>query len=138
MKKFFATGIFFLTLFSFTALPHGNCFAAEVEGVEGVTYLTFLNRTPYLDQFSFEEEGSAFHMAVLEKDIEGEGTYEDLGVLFTAEWTSTEGDTTYEFSGLSFVGLVIIGNGKRTVTSGDDEDIDNIQFFGLRSDLIPD
>ena len=137
MKKIFATGIFFLTLFSFTAIPHGNCFAAEVEGVEGVTYLTFLNRAPYLDQLSFEE-GGAFHMAILEKDIEGEGTYEDLGVLFTAEWTSTDEDTIYEFTGLSFVGLVIMGNGKRTTTSGNDEDIDDIQFFGLSSDLIPD
>jgi hypothetical protein len=73
MKKFFATGIFFLALLSFTALFYGNSFAAEVEGVEGVTYLTFLNRSPYLDQFSFEEGGNAFHMAVLEKDIEGQG-----------------------------------------------------------------
>jgi hypothetical protein len=135
VKKLFITALLLLTLFSVPL--NGNSFAAEMEGVGGGTYLTFLNRTPYLDQFSFEE-GGAFHMAILEKEIEGQGTYDDLGVLFTAEWTSTDQNTTYDFSGLSFVGLVIMGYGKRTVTSGDDEGSDSMQFFGLQSDLIPD
>ena len=135
MKKLFITALLLLTLLSVSL--NGNSFAAEMEGVGGGTYLTFLNHTPYLDQFSFEE-GGAFHMAILEKEIEGQGTYDDLGVLFTAEWTSTDQNTTYDFSGLSFVGSVIIGYGKRTVTSGDDEESDSMQFFGLQSDLIPD
>jgi len=138
MKKFFAICISFLALSSFTILPNSNTHAAEIEGVEGVTYLTFLNRSPYMDQFSFEEGDNTFHMAVLEKEIEGQGTYEDLGVLFLADWTSTDENTTYAFRGLSFVGLVIMGYGERTVTSGDDEDIDKVQFFGLQNDLIPD
>ena len=136
MKKLFITSFLLVTLFSLSL--NGNCCAAEVAGVEGGTYLTFLNRSPYLDQFAFEEGGNTFHMAILEKETEGEGTYDDLGVLFTAEWTSTDGNTTYDISGLSFVSLVIMGYGKRTVISGNEKDTDTVQFFGLQSDLIPD
>ena len=142
MKNLCIKGVFFLALFAFITLPPSNCFAAEVEGVEGITYLTFLTRSPYMDLFSFEDNGNIFKMELLEKELEGAGTYEDLGVIFTAEWTSTDEtdeSTTYNFTGLSFVSLVIMGTGERTVTSeGEEDDTDKVRFFGIMSGLIPD
>ena len=89
MKKFFPTGIFF-TLFTFTMLSHSTIFAAEIAGVEGITYLTFLSEPPLIDIFSFEEGTDTFTMAIREEKTGGTGTYSDLGALFSADWTSTD------------------------------------------------
>jgi len=138
MKKFFATVIFFLALFSFTILPHSNTLAAEIEGVEGISYLVFLSEPPFTDIFSFEQGTDTFHMEVREEKTEGAGTYSDHGVLFSADWTSTDENTSYSFTGISIVSMVIIGGGEKTVISGSSTKTSEVFFVGILSTLFPD
>ena len=139
MRKLFTMGVLLLTFFSFTALSISASFAAEVEGVEGGSYLTFLRigHSINLDILSFEE-GGIFSMSLLEEKMGGAGTYTDLGLLFTAEWTSDDKNTTYTLEGISLVSLVIIGRGEKTVTEGSETDTDDISFLGILGILIPD
>jgi hypothetical protein len=138
MKKFFATGIFFLALFSFTILPHSTPLAAEIAGVEGISYLVFLSESPFTDIFSFEEGTDTFHMELREVKTEGAGTYSDHGVLFTAGWTSTDENTSYSLTGISMVSMVIIGGGEKTVISDSTTKTSEVFFIGILSTLFPD
>lgn len=127
-----------LALSFFICIPHHTCDAAKVEGVEGNSYLAFLISTfdLYLDIISFKE--GTFSMALLEEQIGGSGEYTDSEVLYTAEWTSTDGNTKYNFTGISIVSLVTFGIGDKTVPSGDATDTDQFHFVGILSTLIPD
>jgi hypothetical protein len=127
-----------LALSFFMWIPHHTCDAAKVEGVEGNSYLTFLISTfnLYLDIISFKE--GTFSMALLEEQIGGSGEYTDREVLYTAEWTSTDGNTKYNFTGISIVSLVTFGIGEKTVPSGNATDTDQFNFVGILSTLIPD
>jgi len=138
MKKFFATGLFFVALSSFTILPHSTTLAAEIEGVEGISYLVFLSELPFTDLFSFEEGTDTFHMALLEEKIEGAGTYSDHGVLFSANWTSADETISYSFTGISIVSMVIVGGGEKSVISGSSTKTSEVFFVGILSILFPD
>ena len=138
MKKFFATGIFFLALSSFTILPHSNTFAAEIAGVEGISYLVFLSESPFTDIFSFGEGTDTFHMELREGKTEGAGTYSDHGVLFSANWTSTDETISYSFTGISIVSMVILGGGEKSVISGSSTKTSEVFFVGILSILFPD
>lgn len=138
MKKLCVKSIIILTLLTFTVLPSIICYAAEIAGVEGGEYLTFLmiSHSENIDLLSFGKDGT-FSMALLEEEIEGSGTYSDYELLFSAKWESTDGKTTYKLIGVSLVSLVIIGTGEKTVTDGDDTDTDDIRFLGIWGSLIP-
>ena len=135
MKKLSIIGVFFLVLFSFAAIPNSNCLAAEIKGVTGDSYLIFIDQYPYLEIFTFDEEGN-FSMEVLEDTLPGEGTYTDHGPIFTANWTSTEESTTYSLTGLSMVSMVIMGSGRKTVDYG--SKTKNIFFVGIWKIIFPD
>jgi hypothetical protein len=138
MKKLCVKSIIILTLLTFTVLPSINCYAAEVQGVKGGEYLTFLmiGHSENIDLLTFNKDG-IFSMALLEEEIDGSGTYTDYEVLFSAKWESTDGKTTYKLLGVSLVSLVIIGTGEKTFTDGDDTDTDDIRFLGIWGSLIP-
>ena len=138
MKKLCVKNIIILAILTFTVLPGIDCYAAEVKGVKGGEYLTFLmtSHSENIDLLTFNKDGT-FSMALLEEEIDGSGTYTDFEVLFSAKWESTDGKTTYKLIGVSLVSLVIIGTGEKTVADGDDTDTDNISFLGIWSSLIP-
>lgn len=138
MKKFFATGIFYLALFSFTVLPHSTILAAEIAGVEGISYLVFLSEPPFTEIFSFEEGTDTFHMEIREEKTEGAGTYSDHGVLFSADWVSTNENTSYSFTGISIVSMVILGGGEKMVVSDSSTKTSEVFFVGILSKLFPD
>ena len=137
MKKFCITGVIFVALFSFSVFPTTRCLAAEPEGVTGVSYLTFISSPPYLEIFSFNSDGTTFNMVMLEKQTPGAGTFTDNGILFSAEWMSTDGNLTYDkIVGLSLAGVVIMGTGEKEDIADDDKN--NIRFIGILSSLFPD
>ncbi len=138
MKKLCATCVVFLVLFSFSALSDTNCFAAELEGVTGASYLTFISHPPYFEILSFGSDGTTFNMVMLEDTVTGTGTFTDHDLLFSAEWVSSDGNLTYSLGGISLAGVVIIGTGEVKETSGTETDTDNIRFFGILSILFPD
>jgi len=138
MKKLCVKNIIILAIVTFTVLPSIDCYAAEVQGVKGGEYLTFLmiSHSENIDLLTFNKDGT-FSMALLEEEIDGSGTYTDFEVLFSAKWESTDGKTTYKLIGVSLVSLVIIGTGEKTVIDGGDTDTDDISFLGVWSSLIP-
>ena len=137
MKKFFMTIFLFLFLCALTVLPYSSCVAAEIEAVTGNSYLTYCSVSPSIDSFIFDEDGT-FSRPVLENEIAGEGTYEDQGLIFLAEWTSDDENTTYNFTGISLVSLLIIGSGNKKVIEDDETDNDSLYFIGIRGEAIPD
>jgi hypothetical protein len=137
MKKFFMASFLLLFLCSLTLLPHSSCFAAEIEAVTGNSYLTYCTVSPTIDTFIFDEDGT-FRRPVLENETEGEGTYQDQGLVFLVNWASDDGDTTYNFTGISLVSLIIIGTGNKKVIEDDETDTDSLYFIGIRGEAIPD
>lgn len=135
MKKFYIEGIFFLAFFSFIALPTHNSIAEEIDGVEGNSYLTFIamDHCFNLDIFTFGTDGT-FDM----KRKEGTGTYEYHAPIFEAKWMSVDGNTTYNFIGLSLVSLVIIGWEDEMICTACGDDCGCIFFVGIDSELFPD
>ena len=133
MKKLLIVGSLFIVLFSFTTLS--SSYGAEIEGVEGNSYLTFI--IPDFSEtliFSFEEEGT-FSIALPGEELAGAGTYTKLvGVLFHAEWEDET--TTYTLIGIS-PAFLIIGMGERTVISENGTITDNIRFFGINTEFTP-
>ena len=135
MKKIFLKGFVFLAIFSFIALPIHNSIAEEIDGVAGNSYLTFLfmDCDFDLDIFTFEADGTF----IMERK-DGDGNYEYNAPIFEAEWKSADETTTYNFTGLSLVGSVIIGWENETISSRHHGDWGINFFVGIRSNLIPD
>jgi len=135
MKKIFLKGFVFLAIFSFISLPVNNSIAVEIDGVVGNSYLTFLfiNYDFDLDIFTFEADGTF----IMERK-DGTGNYEYHAPLFEAEWKSTDETTTYNFTGLSLVSLVIIGWENEIISSSHHGDCEINFFVGIGSNLIPD
>jgi len=137
MKKVLITSVLSLSLLSLIFLPHNSCFAAEIEAVTGNTYLTFISESPFIDTFSFDEDGT-FNMLVLENQLPGQGTYQDEGLIFLVNWASDDGDTTYAINGISLVGMVILGWIERKEVKDDEVDKDSLYFVGILGSIIPD
>jgi hypothetical protein len=137
MKKLCTTCVVFLFFFYFSTFTNSNCFAAETEGVTGVSYLTYIDHPPYFDILAFNSDGT-FDMTLRGPGKEGECTYSDNDILFSATWTSADGNVTYDISGISLVSLVIWGWGDVSEISGNETDTDNIFFVGIMSGLFPD
>ncbi len=137
MKQLCIKGVFLLAIFSFIALPAHNSIAEETDGVTGNSYLTFLfiDNGFDVDIFTFEADGTF----IMERR-DGTGKYEYNAPIFEVEWTSTDadGDTTYNFTGLSLVSLVIIGWEDEIMSSRHHGDGGSNFFVGIRSDLFPD
>lgn len=134
MKNLIKTSIFCLVFFPFTMLLTTDCFAVEIASTEGNSYLTFMDKYPYLDIFTFEDGGNSFSMEVLELTLPGTGTYTNMEVLFSAEWASTDESTTYTLTGISIAGIVILGWGDKTA----DLDDDSIYFVGILNSIFSD
>jgi len=137
MRKILLTSVLSLSLLSLIFLPHSSSFAAEIEAVTGNTYLTFISEAPFIDTFSFDKDGT-FGMLILESTLPGEGTYTDQEFIFTANWESDDGDTTYAINGISLVGMVILVTIDREEVDGDDVDNDFLYFVGILGSVIPD
>jgi hypothetical protein len=73
-------------------------------------------------------------MEMVEATSPGTGTYTDREVLFNAQWTSNDENTTYTLTGMSIASRVILGWGEK-VTGSDD---DTIFFVGILSSIFPD
>ena len=138
MKRSFLACSIFLTLLVLPIFPKSTTLAAGIEGVEGISYLVFLSESPFIDIFSFEEGTDTFSMKMREEKTGGTGTYSDHGVLFSAEWTSTDENTSYSFTGFSLVSMVIIGGGEKTVISGNHTKTTEVFFVGILEKFFPD
>ena len=133
MKKILITSVLSLSLLALIFLPQSSSFAADIEAVTGNTYLTFISVAPYVSTFIFDDDGT-FSMS----GLPGEGTYDDLDFMFNANWESDDGDTTYTVTGISLVGMVILGWIERREVDGDDVDNDSLYFVGILGAAIPD
>ena len=135
MNKLFPKIVFCLAFIFFIALPMYNSSAHEGGGVVGNSYLTFLFAEDdfNLEIFTFDSDGT---FAMGKND--GTGTYSYFAPIFEVEWTSTDGDTTYNFTGISIVSTVIIGWEDTLLTSSHDDECDSIFFVGIESDIFPD
>ena len=134
-KKPFPKIVFCLVFVFFVALPMHNSNAHEVGGVVGNSYLTFLFAEDdfNLEIFTFDSDGT---FAMGKND--GTGTYSYFAPIFEVKWTSTDGDTTYNFTGISIVSTVIIGWEDTLLPSSHDDECDSIFFVGIESDIFPD
>ena len=125
-----------LAVFTLIALQAKAGVAHETDGVAGNSYLTFLsiNQRFEIDIFTFGTDGTF----IMERK-DGTGTYEYDAPIFEAEWTSTDGAITYNFTGISLLSLVILGweNGTIDTTCWHCNNRGNF-FFGTISELIPD
>jgi hypothetical protein len=137
MKKILITSVLSLSLLALIFLPQGSTFAAEIDAVTGNTYLTFISEAPFIDTFSFDDNGN-FNMLILESTLPGEGTYTDQDFIFSANWKSDDGDTTYAINGISLIGMVILGTIDRREVDGDDVDNDLLYYVGILGSVIPD
>ena len=135
MEKKLLPKIFCCLLFVFfIAIPMQHSLAYEEGGVVGNSYLTFLFEEDdfKLEIFTFDSDGS-FTMG----RTDGTGTYSYFAPIFEVEWTSTEGDTAYNFTGISIVSTVIIG-WEDTLLSPSHDECDGVFFVGIESDIFPD
>ena len=106
MKKACLIVIMFCAVLSLVVIPIHNSISEEINGEESTSYLTFLFANDYfnIDVFTFGNDGT---FTMQRKD--GTGTYDYFAPLFEIEWTSTDGDIIYNFTGVSIMRLVIIG-----------------------------
>lgn len=135
-KRLFPKIVFCLAFILFIALPMHNSIAAESGGVVGKSYLTFLFTEDEfnLEIFTFDSDGT-FAM----KRSDGTGIYSYLAPIFEVEWMSTDGDTNYNFTGISIAGIVIIGwDNTPFSSSSDDDECDSVFFVGIESNIFPD
>ena len=135
MRKLCLKCVVILAVFSFIGLPANNSIAQEIGGVVGNSYLTFLSIDDSfgLDVFSFEADGA---FVMLRND--GVGTYQYTAPIFNVEWTSADGTTIHNFTGLSLVGLVIVGWEDEMMPSRHSGNWGGSFFVGIKRDLIPD
>jgi len=135
MQKLYLKCVVILAVISFIGLPTTNSIAQEVGGVVGNSYLTFLfiDDSFDLDVFSFEADGN---FVMLRKD--GVGTYQYNAPIFDVEWTSADETTTHNFTGLSLVGLIIVGWEDEMIPSWHHGNSGGSFFVGIKSNLIPD
>ena len=136
MKKRLFPKIVFCLVFVFSmVLPMHNSSAHERGGVVGNSYLTFLFAEDdfNLEIFTFDPEGT-FVM----KRSDGTGTYSYFAPIFDVEWTSTDSETTYSFTGISIASIVIIGWENTLLSSSYDDECDSVFFVGIKSDIFPD
>ncbi len=135
MKKLCTKSIMFLAVFSLIALPAKTGVAHETDGVAGNSYLTFftIDQLFDIDIFTFGTDGTF----IMERK-DGNGNYEYHAPIFEAEWKSTDGTTTYNFTGLSLVSLVIIGWEDELSCSTHADESDCIFFVGIYNGIISD
>ena len=135
MKKTCMTGIMFCAVLCLTALPIHNSIAEGIDEEESTSYLTFLFANDYfnIDVFTFGNDGT---FTMQRKD--GTGTYDYFAPLFEIEWTSADGDTIYNFTGVSIVRLVIIGWEDKLSCSIHADESDCIFFVGISNGIISD
>ncbi len=134
-KKLFPKIVFCLVFVFFIALPMHNGSAHEGGGVVGNSYLTFLFTEDdfNLEIFTFDSDGTF----TMERN-DGTGTYSYFAPIFEVEWTSTDGDTTYNFTGISLVSIMIIGWEDTLLSPSHDDECDSVFFVGIESDIFPD
>lgn len=134
-KKLFSKMVYCLFFVFFIAIPMQHSIAYEGGGVVGNSYLTFLFSEDdfNLEIFSFDSDGS-FTMG----RTDGTGTYSYFAPIFEVEWTSTDGDTSYNFTGISIVSTVIIGWENTLLSPSHDDECDGVFFVGIESDIFPD
>ena len=134
-KKLFPKIVFYLVFVFCMALPIHHSSAHEEGGVVGKSYLTFLFAEDdfHLEIFTFDTDGT-FTM----KRNKGTGTYSYFAPIFEVEWTSTDGDMTYNFTGISLVSIVIIGWEDTLLSPSHDDECDGVFFVGIESDIFPD
>ena len=135
MKKACMVGIMFCAILSLVVIPMHNSIAEEINEEESTSYLTFLFANDYfnIDVFTFGNDGT---FTMQRKD--GTGTYDYFAPLFEIEWTSTDGDTIYNFTGVSIMRLVIIGWEDEVSCSTHADESDCIFFVGISNGIISD
>jgi hypothetical protein len=135
MEKLYLKYVVVLAVFSIVSLSANNSIANETGGVIGNSYMTFsfIDHRFDIDILTFEADGT---FVMLRKD--GVGTYTYNAPIFDIEWTTADGTTTYNFTGVSLVGLVIAGWGGELTTSTHGCRERGNYFFGINSDIIPD
>jgi hypothetical protein len=133
-NRLFPKTVFCLAVILFLALPMHNS-AHAGGGVVGKSYLTFLFLQDdfTLELFTFDSDGTFGMM----KRSEGTGTYSYFAPMFEVEWMSTDGDTAYNFTGISIAGIVIIG-WDGTPSPAFSDACDSVFFVGIESKIFPD
>ena len=133
MKKICMIASMFFVVLSLVAIPIYSSIAEEINEGESTSYLTFLFADDYfnIDIFTFENDGTF----VMQRQ-DGTGTYNFFTPLFEVDWTSADGNTTYNFVGVAIMRLVVIGWEDIPSCSVYADENDCIFFVGIYNGII--